>query len=174
MRKVTFGVANSLDNFIAREDDGVDWLLWSDEVASLSAEFWKTIDTVVMGRKTYEVALRGGTTAYPGVRNIVFSRILTTDPNKTVEFVAEDAAAFVRDLKQQDGKGICVMGGGELAHSLFEAGMIDELVVNIHPVLLGSGLPLFFPMSQQINLELLDCKLLPHGCVLLTYRVKAP
>ena len=60
MRKVTFGVANSLDNYIARKDDAVDWLLWNDEVKTFIADFWKTIDTVLMGRKTYEVALRHG------------------------------------------------------------------------------------------------------------------
>lgn len=54
-RKVTFGVASSLDGFIARPDHAVDWLLWSDEVSEITAEFWKTVDTVVMGRKTYEV-----------------------------------------------------------------------------------------------------------------------
>ncbi|HZO88954.1 MAG TPA: hypothetical protein VFB38_11505 [Chthonomonadaceae bacterium] len=69
MRKVMFGVGNSLDNYIARRDDEVDWLLWGEEVAAVTREFWKTIDTVVMGRKTYEVALRSGMTSYPGVKN---------------------------------------------------------------------------------------------------------
>ena len=55
MRKITFGVANSLDNRIARKDDAIDWLTWSDEVASFMEEFWKTVDTVLMGRKTYEI-----------------------------------------------------------------------------------------------------------------------
>lgn len=70
MRKVAFGGGNSLDNFIASKDHATDWLSWSDEVASVTAEFWKTIDTaVVMGRKTYEVALRSGSTAYPSAKN---------------------------------------------------------------------------------------------------------
>ena len=60
MRKVTFGGANSLDNFIARKDDAVDWLMWSNEAAAVMTDYWKTIDTIVMGRKTYEVALRMG------------------------------------------------------------------------------------------------------------------
>ena len=64
------------------------------------------------------------------------------------------------------------MGGGELARSLFEAGLIDELGFNIHPVLLGAGIPLFHPMSRQINLKLLECKTLKNGCVMVTYRVK--
>jgi hypothetical protein len=60
MRKVTFGGANSLDNHIARKDDAVDWLMWSNEAAAVMTDYWKTIDTIVMGRKTYDVALRMG------------------------------------------------------------------------------------------------------------------
>jgi dihydrofolate reductase len=172
MRKVTFGVGNSLDNFIARADHAVDWLSWTDEVGAISRAYWKTIDTVMMGRKTYEVALRSGTTAYPRVKNYVFSRTMKKRRDKRVTIVSEDAAEFVRKLKGQKGKGICVLGGGELAHSLFEADLIDEIGLNIHPVLLGSGIPLFHGMSRQIDLELLDCKTLKNGCVYVLYRVK--
>lgn len=172
MRNVTFGVGNSVDNYIARKNDAVDWLHWGEEVASISAKFWKTIDTVLMGRKTFEVALRFGTTSYPRVKNYVFSRTMKESPDRRVEIISEDAAEFVRDLKSQEGKGICVMGGGELAASLFEADLIDELVLNIHPVLLGSGIPLFLEMKRQIDLELVDCKTLKNGCVAVWYRVK--
>jgi dihydrofolate reductase len=172
MRKVTFGGANSLDNFIARPDHAVDWLKWSNEAASVMTEYWKTIDTVVMGRKTYEVAQKGGMKSYPGVKNYVFSRTLQQGPDDEVEIVSEDAAEFVRKLKKRKGKDICVMGGGELAHSLFEAGVIDEIGLNIHPVLLGAGIPLFLPMRRQIDLELLECRPFKNGCVLVRYRVK--
>ncbi|MGH9312984.1 MAG: dihydrofolate reductase family protein [Vicinamibacterales bacterium] len=169
---MTFGVANSLDNFIARRDHAVDWLLWGKEVASITAAYWKTIDTVVMGRKTFEVAVKMGTSAYPGVKNYVFSRTIRESPDERVEIVSEDAAGFVRKLKRQKGKGICVMGGGELANSLFEAGVIDEIGFNVHPVLLGSGIPLFLPMTRQVNLELLECTPFKNGCVFVRYRVK--
>jgi dihydrofolate reductase len=172
MRKVTFGVANSLDNYIARQDHGVDWLLWDKEVSSLIAEFWKTIDTVVMGRKTYEVALKHGTVAYPGVHNYVFSKTLPASKEESVEIISGDAAEFIRNLKKQPGKGICVMGGGELARSLFEADVIDEVTLNIHPVLLGVGISLFLPMRNQVDLDLVECRTLRTGCVCLTYRVK--
>ncbi|MGH7713505.1 MAG: dihydrofolate reductase family protein [Gemmatimonadaceae bacterium] len=171
MRVVTFGVGSSLDNFIARPDHTTDWLAWSDEVAAISADYWKTIDTVVMGRKTYEVAVKLGTTSYPGVKNYVFSRTLKPAPNAKVAIVASDAVEFMRRLKEQPGKGICVMGGGELANSLFQANVIDEVGVNIHPVLLGAGIPLFLPM-QQVNLELVEHQVLKNGCVYLRYRVK--
>ena len=173
MRKVTFGGANSLDNYLARPDHAVDWLLWGDEAAAVMADYWKTIDTILMGRKTYEVAVRGGQGAgYPGMKTYVFSRTLKEGTDGGVTVVSGDAAAFVRELKKQDGKDICLMGGGELARSLFEAGLIDEVGFNIHPVLLGSGIPLFHPMSRQIDLELLECRPFHNGCVYVRYRVK--
>jgi dihydrofolate reductase len=175
MRKVTFGVANSLDNYIARKDGAVDWLMWTNEVAAVTSKFWKTIDTVLMGRKTYEVALemsKGQSNPYHGIRSYVFSRTLTKSEDASVEIVRSDAARFVRKLKSEEGKDICVMGGGEFAKRLFEAKLIDEVGFNIHPVLLGQGIPLFHEMKRQIDLELIDCKTFKNGCVFVSYRVK--
>jgi dihydrofolate reductase len=171
-RRVTFGVASSLDNFIARADHAVDWLMWSDEVSALTSAFWKTVDTVVMGRKTYEAGVKAGMSAYPGMRNVVLSRTMEAAADPRVEIVRADAAELVRGLKAREGKGICVMGGGEVARALFEADLIDEVGLNIHPVLLGSGIPLFQGMSRQIDLELIDSKVLQTGCVYVLYRVK--
>jgi dihydrofolate reductase len=109
---------------------------------------------------------------YKGMKTYVFSRILKESQDSDVEIIRTDAAEFVRKLKNQEGKDICVMGGGELAKSLFEANLIDEIVLNIHPILLGSGIPLFHEMKHQIDLELIDCKTLKTGCVVVTYRVK--
>ena len=173
MRKVTFGGANSLDNFIARENHAVDWLMWSNEAADYLNRYWKTIDTILWGRKTYEVALkRDGFNSYGNIKNYVFSRTLKKSADKNFEIVSEDAGKFVRKLKNQKGKDICVMGGGELGKSLLEAKVIDEIGFNIHPVLLGSGIPLFHAMKRQIDLELLECSQFKNGCVLVRYRVK--
>jgi len=175
MRKITFGGAISLDNYLARKDDAVDWLMWTDEVAAIMSEFWKTIDTVVMGRKTYEAGLRmtkGKGNPYPGIKTYVFSRTLPKSTDAGVEIVSDDAVGFVGKLKGEEGKDICLMGGGEFAKALFDADLIDELGFNIHPVLLGSGIPLYYEMKRQINLELLNCRTLKNGCVVVTYRVK--
>jgi dihydrofolate reductase len=102
----------------------------------------------------------------------VFSRTLQPKSAGGVTIVSEDAVEFVRRLKEQDGKDICLMGGGELARSLFEADLIDEIGLNIHPLLLGSGIPLFHPLSRQIDLELRECRAFKNGCVLVSYRVK--
>ncbi len=173
MPKVTFGVASSLDNFIAREDHGLDWLNWSDEVGAFVTEFWKEIDTIVMGRKTYEIGRRemGGKSPYGGMKTFVLSRTLTRDAIVDAE-LAGDAVKLVRKLKRGSGKGICVLGGGEVARPLLEAGLIDEIGVNIHPVLLGSGIPLFHPMKRQIDLRVIECRQFKNGCVLLTFSVK--
>lgn len=174
MRKVTFGGACSLDNFFARKDDSVDWLLWSKEVGEFMRDYWKTIDTIVMGRRTYEVAARSGAGGgHSGVKTYVLSRTIKKRSRKQLTFVSEDAADFVRRLKQEDGKDICVMGGGLLAKPLLEAGLIDEIGLNIHPVLLGSGIPLFYEMPHQIDLELVKCQQLSNGCLIVTYRTKA-
>ena len=175
MRKVTFGGAPSLDSYFARKDDAVDWLMWSKEAATIMKDYWKTIDTIVMGRKTYEAALKmkgGKENLYSGMKSYVFSRTLKPQKQGDLEIVAGDAVKFVKRLKKADGKDICVMGGGELARSLFDAGLIDEIGFNIHPVLLGSGIPLFLEMKRQIDLELLECKRFKNGCVYVLYRVK--
>lgn len=174
MRKVTFGGANSLDNFIAREDHSVDWLMWSDEAGEIMKDYWANIDCILMGRKTYEAAqknAKGGKNPYGDIKTFVFSRTLEPGVRGGVEFVSENAAEFIRGLKEQDGREICVMGGGDLAKTLFEAGLIDEIGFNIHPVLLGSGVPLFHNMDRQIDLELIECRPFKNGCVYVLYKV---
>lgn len=180
MRKVTFGGANSLDNFIARPDGAVDWLLWSEEVSEIMTDFWANIDTVVMGRKTWDVALQGSPKSkkkktknpYGDIKTYVFSRTLEAGDQNGAIIVNEDPGKFVRRLKQDEGKEICVMGGGEIGRDLFEAGVIDEIGFNIHPVLLGRGVPLFHTMSRQIDLELIEFRPLKSGCVYVLYRVR--
>jgi len=174
-RKVTFGGAPSLDNYFARKDGGVDWLMWSKEAAVLTEKYWKTVDTLVMGRKTYEVGLKmtkGKGNPYAGMKAYVFSRSLKPGKLRDVEIISTDAVKFVRQLKKQPGQDICVLGGGELAHALFETNLIDEIGFNIHPVLLGSGVPLFHKMKRQVDLELIDCQEFKNGCVFVSYRVK--
>ncbi len=173
MRKARYGGANSLDNFIARKDDTFDWIMSSKDVEKMLGDYWKTIDTIVMGRRTYEVAVANGAGGgHAGIKTYVCSRTMKKPNTKNVMFVSEDAADLVRRLKEEEGKDIFVMGGGVLATSLFEADLIDEIAINVHPLLLGSGIPLFHEMSRQINLELKECRQLTNGCVMLTYNIK--
>lgn len=180
MRKVIFGGANSLDNYFARKDGSYDWIMFGEEAMELMKDMWSRFDTMVMGRRTYDVAVQSAPKSkgkkaknpYGDLATYVFSRTLEPGVRDSVEFVSEDPGEFVGKLKQQEGKDICVMGGGDLARSLFEAGVIDEIGFNIHPVLLGAGIPLFYEMSRQIDLELVECRPFKNGCVYVLYRVK--
>jgi len=176
MRTVTYGAACSLDGFIAPPDGSMDWLHFSHDVQQSIANYWKTIDTMLMGRKTWEVAIAnaggGGGGGSGGITTYVFSRTLEK-VGHGAHLVRDDAGEFVRQLKAQPGKGICVMGGGELAQSLFAAGVIDEVGMNVHPILLGSGVPFFRDPGRRISLELAESRVIDGGCVLSMYRVKA-
>ncbi len=173
MRTVTYGGACSLDMFLAGPDGALDWLRYSPDVQRVMAAYWATIDTVLVGRKTWEVAARGagGWTSGQGIVTYLFSRTMREAP-AGVHLVAEDAGGFVRRLKRRSGKGICLMGGAELAHSLFDAEVIDEVGLNVHPVLLGAGVPVFHDLGRRVALTLKESRVLMAGCVLLTYRVK--
>jgi len=172
MRKVTFGGGNSLDNYIAGADEAIDWLRWSDDAAAITAASWKGVDAMLMGRKTFEFAQRmGGGPATPGIRTYVFSRTLDSVP-EGAELVREDAADFVRRLKGEPGGDIIVMGGGELGSALLEAGLVDEVGLNVHPILLGGGTPLFRPLGRRVELALVEARAIARGCVLLRYRVE--
>jgi dihydrofolate reductase len=170
MRKVIFGGANTLDNYIAGKDDSIDWIRHTEEVNDIMRDYWKRIDTVIMGRRTWEIAMKGGSGGSGGVKSYVCSRTLKKIPGKKVE-LAPDAVSLVKRLKSEEGKDITVMGGSEIGKSLFEAGLIDELGVSIHPVLLGSGIPLFCEMNRRVELELVECRQLKNGCVFLNYSV---
>ena len=176
MRTVTYGGAITLDGFITGPNESMDWLKWSSEVGEIIQAYWKTIDTMLMGRKTWEFAQKaGGGGAGPpmnGITSYVFSRTLRPADVPDATLVSDDAEEFVRKLKQRKGKGICVMGGGDFARSLFEADLIDEVGLNLHPVLLGDGTPGFLDAKRRLDLELTECRPLSKGCVSLRYRVR--
>ena len=183
MRTVTYGGAVSLDGFLAGPDGAIDWLHLSPDVQQIMADYWKTVDTVLMGRKTYEVAVafKGSSSRKKSkrskpsastMRTYVFSRTLTSIEDPGAELVASDAAQFVRDLKNQPGRDICLMGGGELAQSLLAAGLVDKVGLNIHPILLGSGIPVFRDPGQRVALQLTECRQIDGGCILVSYDVR--
>ena len=181
MRIVTYGAACSLDGFIAGTDGALDWLHFSRDVEKTMSRYWSTVDTVLMGRKTWEISAgqnagtegtghSDGNGASP-IKTYIFSRTLREAP-AGAEIVSSDAGRFVKELKRQPGKGICLMGGGELAGALFEAGVIDEVGLNVHPIILGSGIPFFRDPKRRIELELAESRTIDGGCVLSTYRVR--
>ena len=183
MRTVTYGGAVSLDGFLAASDGAIDWLHFSNDVSAVMADYWKDVDTILMGRKTYMVgiAMTSGTpkkkrsasrkTTPPARVTYVFSRTLNPSDHPGVEVVSSDAAQFVSDLKARPGKKICLMGGGELAQTLLTAGLVDEVGLNIHPILLGAGVPVFRDPGHRVALTLSECRQIDGGCILATYTV---
>ena len=183
MRKVKYLVANSLDNFIARRDGGVEWL-FNDGTDYGMSEFFSSIDCMLLGRKTFEVATghsqrkrkpkktRRKTNVSGGMKSYVFSRTIKAGPEDDFIVISDNAGEFVRKLKSEAGKDIWLMGGGELAGSLLNEAVVDEISLNIHPILLGQGIPLFGNLSIRVNLELFASKAHKNGCVQVDYRVK--
>ena len=173
MRMVTYGAACSLDGFITGPGGALDWLHHSPDVTAIMKDYWSRTDTLLWGRKTWDAAKgMGGGPSMRGIRSVLFSRTLTGSPEAGVELVSRDAGDYVRALKARRGKGILVMSGGSLAASLFAEDVIDEIGLNVHPVLLGSGTPLFVDAGRRVNLQLKECRPLQGGCVLMTYRVR--
>ena len=123
--------------------------------------------------QTYEVGLEEGITdPYPTLEQFVFSRTLQARPEANVTLVRKDAVEVVRSLKRRSGKAIWLCGGAELATTIFAAGLMDQLIVKLNPVLFGSGIPLLRREIEPAKLELTDSKVFSSGHVLLYYSVQ--
>jgi len=175
MRKVIYYLAASLDGFIARNDGSVDWLKMEDlkEAADEFMEFASSVDTVLYGRKTFEKGLEldAAGDSFAGSTNYVFSRTPGKEDPPNAKYVDEHPADFVKKLKHAGGKNIWLMGGGELAATLLDAGLIDEIIISIQPVILGKGIPIFNNSAEFAGLESADVKQRKSGSIQVTYRL---
>jgi dihydrofolate reductase len=177
MRELKYYVACTIDGFICREDGSIDCFmregLKEGEHVTDYLDSFKRFDVVLMGRKTYEVGLKAGVTnPYPTMTSYVFSRTLKESPDKRVTLIRENAVEVVRELKNKPGKDIYLCGGGDLAATLLSEGLIDEIILKLNPLLLGSGIPLFSRNIHLTELELTRSKVYGNGVVLLHYLVK--
>ena len=191
MRHVIYYVAASLDGFIAHPDGTFGGFPWNDDFgADLLNQFPETFpahlkpeamaaadnqlfDTVLMGRKTYEVGSKAGfTNPYPTLKQYVFSRSMVERPDENVEVVRERAAETVHQLKAGQGKAIWLCGGADLASTLMEAGLLDRLIIKLNPVVFGAGIPLFARELTPTVLEMTGHKAYRSGHMLLYYSVK--
>ena len=173
-RKVIVHIAASADGYIARPDDDLEWLTSRPAPAGFYGmnAFMKTIDTLLLGRKTYEASLRLGGKFDAKTKTIVFSRHAPpADVPPGVEFESGDVAAVVQRLRERQGKDIWLMGGGELIASFLDAQAIDEFVVSVVPVFIGDGIPLIARRRRHVPLELQSVERFDDGLVQLHYRV---
>ncbi|WP_033544004.1 dihydrofolate reductase family protein [Planococcus sp. CAU13] len=161
-RKIVCYIAQSLDGYIATEDDSLDWLFKVEGEGDAGySEFMETIDTVVMGRRTYDwvMEMEKGEYPYPGLKSYIFSR--TVSPNassENIEFTDMDIPAFADKLKSQPGKNIWVIGGSRLLADFMESGLIDEFIISIAPIIIGKGIPLFQKSDLMTEYKLKDIK----------------
>jgi dihydrofolate reductase len=171
MRKVILGLAVSLDGFIEGPSGEYDWC-FTDQDYGMS-EFFAEIDSTFVGRKTFEMMQQmpdQGEAGFPKLTEYVFSNSLERVNGDTV-LIKGDIREQVMDIKRQHGKHIWLFGGAGLTTSLMNLGLVDELWLSVHPVLLGSGKPLFSELNNRITLQLLDSKTYNTGLVSLRYTI---
>lgn len=174
MRRVRYGVGMSLDGFIADAGGGTSFLV-SDSTYD-SAPFFASIDTVLMGRVTYEEAVRQGMRAYPRLRNYVVSRTLRPEAFPEVTMLGQGAERAIAELRSERGKDIWLCGGGVLLRNLLAADLVDTVELGVSPLLLGqAGTPWISiapPLSDTVRLDLIRNTALPSGLLILEYAVR--
>lgn len=178
-RKIIAYLATSADGYIARPNGDVEWLNRRPRNEDYGMkEFYRNIDTILLGRKTYDWAL-----AYSrkhGMKKEMFDRrlanyVFSRKPPKRaapgVQFVSEPVKVFAKRLRATSGKHIWMMGGGELIASFLDAGEIDEFDIHVIPTFIGKGIPLVAPRHRDIELRLSAAKKYPDGVVRLQYQI---
>jgi dihydrofolate reductase len=178
-RKIIVYVATSADGYIARPDGDVEWLNRRPRTVDHGMKaFYSTIDTILLGRKTYDWALayyrkRGvkGGRFDKKLANYVFSRRPPKRAAPGVEFVSATVKAFAQRLRSAPGKHIWMMGGGELIASFLDANEIDEFDIHVIPTFIGEGIPLIAPRHRDVPLRLRSARKYPDGVVRLRYGV---
>ena len=166
-RRVRYGVGMSLDGFIADSHDGTSWMI--GDPGYDAKPFFKSIDTVIMGRRSYEVMLRHGTRHYPGLSTYVCSRTLRAADYPEVTVLGDNAVATVAELRAAPGKDIWLCGGGELFRNLLDADLVDTVELGVSPILLGQGRPFLPSATRSHRLTLTHSEAFPSGLLVLYY-----
>lgn len=169
MRKVVLFIASSLDGYIARVNGDIDWL-FTDQNYGYS-KFLDSIDTVFMGRKTYEQVLTFGEYPYQEKTSYVFTKnlnFLATDDVKVIT----DLDNFVNNFRLLDGHNIWLVGGSLLIRDFLNKNLVSEIILSVHPIILGEGIPLF-ANPNTTALQLTGCQTYSSGLVQLSYDVTA-
>ena len=170
MRKVQYGVAVSLDGYIAGPNGEADWIRIDPEI-DFSA-IWAQFDTLLMGRKTYQAAIKKlGREAFTGKAVFVLSRHLEPEDHPGVTIVSELTRPWIRSLKRQDGRDIWLMGGGAVFRHLLDLCEVDSISVTIIPILLGNGTPLMPSPYDPTLLTLSTHRVYKSGIIAAIYEI---
>lgn len=173
-RKIIVYIATSADGFIARKDGSVDWLDRPRTAGDYGmGAFYKSIDAVLWGRKTWDQAMGmsgGGGGSQSKIKNYVFSHNPPAGKSKAI-FVTEPIKDFATRLREQEGKDIWMMGGGGIIGSFLDAGEIDEFIIHVIPTFIGEGIPLIEPRHRNVQLKLLESHAYEDGVVKLHYKI---
>jgi dihydrofolate reductase len=171
MRKISLFIASSLDGYIARTSGEVDWLFTDQDYGY--TEFFAQIDTVIMGNRTYQQILSFGEYPYKGKEAFVFSKTMQSEIDQNVKFVGSDWNGFINTLRQSNGRDIWLTGGAQTIRYFLKQGFIDELILSIHPIILGSGIPLIVnDQSLETVLELKNVITYESGLLQVHYNLK--
>ncbi len=165
MRKVILFIASSLDGYIAGKDEDLTWLFTDSDYGYNN--FYSGIDTILTGRKTFDLAVKLGDT-FKGKTVYVFTR-KQSDNHDNLTFINSGIPAFVKDLKKRDGMDIWLLGGSEIITFLQNSDLIDEYIISVHPVVLGEGIPLFMGIKQAKKLKLMSIDKFDSGLVQLKF-----
>ena len=165
MRKLKLYIAASLDGYIAGPNGQIDWLDAGGDADYGYQEFYASIDTTLMGNSTYSVTLSVDKFPYPDKANYVFTKSTLPRDTDHVQFVSGDITAFVRSLKEQPGKDIWLVGGGQINTVMLNAGLIDEMILTAFPLVLGEGVPLFAPGATRHCFRTLSCHSYETGVI---------
>jgi dihydrofolate reductase len=169
VRKIILALGTSIDGYIARPDGTFDFLFMPKDFSM--AEFFASIDTGIMGRKTYDVSkAMGGGSFGPKIKTFVLSRTLPPGEREGKTFVNAPPQMLVEEIRRSKGKDIWLMGGGEVVRDFLQADLVDELHIGVVPVLLGAGLPLFPGGFPQRNFELMENRSFSQGLISLKYK----
>jgi dihydrofolate reductase len=169
LREIIYQVAMSLDGYIAGPNGEYDWIVQDPDIdfVALFAQF----DTLLMGRRTFELLVREGRTKVPGMKLFVFSKTLRPRDYPEVTIVPDKLEETVASLRAKPGKDIWLFGGGSLFQSFLDAKLVDKVEVGVIPILLGAGIPLLASPAKQAKLKLTAHKIYKTGIVMLTYAV---
>lgn len=169
MRKIILNLALSLDGYIEGNNGEYDWC-FDDQDYGLST-FFEQIDSLLMGRKSYETLKSAGDHSFDTKHKYIVSRTLqSSSADETI--LGGDFISEIRKLQTQSGGDIWLFGGAQLFNELLKEELIDEFQLSIHPLLLGGGTRLYLELDRRLHLELVKCEQFSSGLVQLHYRPK--